>query len=238
MSREPLVVTSFSREGAELYGRRCVESIRAQWRLPVVAYVDEPMMLPVQARLTSDIPGIECRRSLPTAGRRDGYKPTNYIWNAAKFSVKPFVWLDAAKRLGDGLLIWVDGDTLATKPLPSALVDDVMDSAALAYIGRGSMHPEMGCVVFRLPDVLPLLERCVGLYVSGGFRHLQDGWTDCHVFRAALQSADMLDIRHRSRDLTSHLLPNGWRSSHDAMALSPLGPYLTHLKGARKREAA
>lgn len=236
MSRE-VVVTSFSSEGAELYGRRCVASLVEHWRMPVVAYVDEPMTLAgADVRLTSTIPGIDCRRALPETGRPNGWKPTNYTWNAAKFSVKPFVWLDAAQRLGDGLLIWVDGDTVATKPLPDGGI--AMGDAAVAYLGRGSMHPETGCVLFRIPDALPLLERCVDLYVRGGFRHLQDGWTDCHVFRAALQAADMLDIRHRSRDMTSHLMPNSWRSSIDAMALSPIGHYLTHLKGARKRVAA
>lgn len=235
MSRE-LLVTSFSREGAEQYGRYCVESFQRYWPQAMLVYLDE--FVPIDnanIRFTSDLPGWKATRDELPSVRPLGFKPTNYIWNAKKFAVKPFVWLDAAEQLGQGVLTWVDGDTVATNPVQRGFTSGLLDGSHVAYLGRGAMHPEMGYVSFQLPQALPLIQRCVDLYRFCGFQYMTDGWTDCHIFRAALQSADMQDIRNNSRDLTTRLYDGPWRSTVDAMALSPLGPYVKHLKGAKKR---
>jgi hypothetical protein len=235
------LVTSFSAAGAELYGRRCVESIVTHWPYPLMVYTDTPM--DVTTRLTSDIPGWrETKAILPSTrpdAPRTGYdewtrKPTNYIWNAQRFAVKPFVWLDAAQRLDRGILVWLDGDTVTTKPIPATLPLDVLGDADVAYLGRGAMHPENGFVAFRVPEALPLLRACCATYRTGFFESFADGWTDCHVLRAEIAALPV-----KARDLTSHLWDGEWRSTVDAMALSPLGPYVTHFKGSRqKREAS
>ncbi len=231
-----LLVTSFSPEGADQYGLRCVQSFRQYWPQPMVVYVDESIKITgVDVRLTRRIPyWKDTRKCLPSAGRDFGYKPDSYLWNAAKFAVKPFVWLDAAERMEEGVLTWVDGDTVATRAVTRGFAGSIIDGSDVAYLGRGVMHPEMSYVSFRIPEALPLLWRCCHLYVSGDFRNLTDGWTDCHVFRAALQAADMQDIRNNSLDLTSNRHKGAWRSTVDAMALSPLGPYVKHLKGSLK----
>lgn len=227
------IVTSFSPAGADLYGRRCVARLR-HWPHAAVAYVDAPLALPVPTRLTTEIPDWPATRArLPHARPDAPIKPTNYRWDAQRFAVKPFVWLDAALRLGAGILLWLDGDTVTTRAVPSDLVEDVLEGADVAYLGRGSMHPETGAVAFRVPAALPLLTWCRDAYRDGAYRTLMDGWTDCHVLRAGLQAVSV-----RARDLTAHVAGE-WRSSVDAMARSPWGPYVSHLKGAqRKREAA
>ncbi len=236
MSRE-LLVTSFSAKGAELYGYRCVGTFREFWPQPMIVYVDQGVKLEeVEHKPTHKIPGwVTTRRRLPFMGHPYGWKPNSFIWNAAKFAVKPFVWLDAAKELEEGILTWVDADTVATGYAPTGLTVDLLGGAWVGYLGRGSMHPETGYVSFRLPEALPLIRRCCQMYHTRAFRNLTDGWTDCHVFRAALQAADMQKIRNNSKDFTSHLHPGVWRSSVDAVALSPLAPYMEHLKGDRKQ---
>lgn len=231
-----LLVSSFSAKGAELYGYRCVSTFREYWPQPMVVYVDQKMeMEGVDLRLTYHIPQwLQVRRRLPFMGHPYGWKPTSFIWNAAKFGVKPFVWLDAAKELEDGILTWVDGDTVAIGRAPKGLTEDILDGAWVGYLGRGVMHPEMGYVSFRIPEALPLIKRCCQIYSTRQYRHMTDGWTDCHVFRAALLSADMQKIRNNSLDFTSSLHPGVWRSSVDAVALSPVGQYMEHLKGDRK----
>ncbi len=233
------LVTSFSSAGAELYGRRCVESILKHWPHPLTVYVDEPMQIDgVTQRLTPDIPGwLETKRRLPET-RPEAEKPTNYIWNAHKFAVKPFVWLDAAERMGDGVLVWLDGDTVTTADVPSDFIERLMSGIDMAVLGRRNMHPETGFVAFSVPASLPALGACRGYYEQGWFEPMTDGWTDCHVLRAVLQTAS-LTMMTEVRDLTSHAFHGHWRSSIDAFALSPLGRYVQHLKGPkRKREAA
>jgi hypothetical protein len=239
------VVTSFSPSGAEAYGRRCVASLRAYWPHSAVVYADAPIDLPgVTVRLTDDIQGWrETKAQLPSTrpdAATTGHdkwtrKPTSYLWDAKRFGVKPFVWLDAAEKLERGILVWVDGDTVTTNPIPATLPADVLADADVAYLGRGSMHPESGVVVFRVPEALPLLRWCRNAYDFCWFAPFEDGWTDCHVLRAGLSTWPRKFVK--ARDLTSHL--NGtWRSSVDAVALSPFGPYLEHLKGTQRKKVA
>lgn len=229
------LVTSFSAAGAELYGKRCVESIRTHWPHPLVVYGDVPMSFrDVTCRLTGDIPDWPQTRDRLPSMRGDAPKPTNYSWDAKRFAVKPFVWHDAAEWLEKGILVWLDGDTVTTADVPNGLIRSVMADVDVAYLGRGSMHPENGFVAFRLPEAMPLLAWCVDAYRLGRFTSLADGWTDCHVLRAGLMNTPV-----RARDLTSHTYNGLWRSHVDAFGLSPIGPYVEHFKGpGRKREHA
>ena len=217
------VVTSFSPAGAALYGRRCVSAWRAS--APLVAYVDAPMDLPVETRLTSEIPGwLETRNRLPNRNQVSR-RPDYYRWQARRFAVKPFVWLDAAERLEQGLLTWLDGDTATTSRIPDGLWAELLGDADVAYLGRGPMHPETGYVGFRIPEALPLLRWCRSVYETGEVQTWEDGWTDCHVLRAGLRAVPV-----RARDLTSHRYVG---KSH-IWPVSPLAPYLTHAKGGKK----
>lgn len=238
------IITSFSPAGADLYGRRCVFSVTAHWPYPCVVYADAPIEFPgVTVRFTAAIPRWQDTQVLLPESRPDApltgtdkwtRKPTNYIWNAKRFAVKPFVWLDAAERLGDGVLVWLDGDTVTTSDVPHSVIPGLLDGVDVAILGRGRMHPETGFVAFRVPEALPLLRWCVDAYRFGECLSLADGWTDCHVLRAGLAATAV-----RVRDLTSLAYAGAWRSHVDAFALSPLGPYVQHLKGpARKADAA
>lgn len=239
------LVTSFSLAGAALYGRRCVESVTKHWPHPMTVYADVPMSIAgVTVRTTGDIPGWrETRDRLPVSrpdAPKTGFdewtrKPDSYLWNAQKFAVKPFVWHHAAETLGSGLLVWLDGDTVTTADVPDGLIESLMIGVDVAYLGRGSMHPETGFIVFRVPEALPLLRWCRDHYTLGAFAGLSNGWTDCHVLRAALAlGAD----RVKARDLTSHRFVGPWRSKIDAFALSPIGPYLEHRKGTQPKRGA
>lgn len=236
-----IVVTSFSPDGAELYGRRMVESYLAHWPIvhePLVVYLDAPVhpSLPVEERWTRDLSEwVACRqrwgddpvlrgRSTP---ERPLNKPYKYQWDLVRFSVKPFVWRDAARRLGQGVLTWLDGDTLTRHRVSAGWTTRLLNGADVAFLGRGGMHPETGYVGFRIPEALPLLEWCCETYRTDRFREIY-GWTDCHILRAGLAAVPL-----RTRDLTSHLYDG---HSH-IWPVSPLARYLTHLKGKQKRKA-
>ena len=231
-----VVVTSFSAAGAALYGRRMVASAARHWAdAQLVAYVDTPLGLTgCEERLTTDLPDwMACRtrwardpvvqgRSTPARPLR---KPYHYRYDARRFAVKLFVQRDAARRLGEGWLTWLDGDTLTTRPVPADLPARLLGEADVAYLGRGSMHPETGYVGWKVPDALPLLTWCCDAYSSERFRELP-GWTDCHVLQAGIAQGLV-----RARDLTtdryvgkSHIWP-----------VSPLAPYVTHFKGSSQK---
>ncbi len=218
------VVTSFSRAGADLYGRRCVGAWRRYSHVPMVVYVDEPLTLPgVKVRLTSDIPGwSQARAALPRTNPVD-VKPTSYRWDARRFAVKTFVWCDAAERLGSCVLTWLDGDTVATNTIPNGFFEGLLGDADVAYLGRAPIHPENGYVGFRIPAALPLLRWCRDAFRCGLFRQW-DGWTDCQALAAGVAALNV-----KARDLTSHLYDG---NSH-IWAKSPLAQYLRHDKGGK-----
>lgn len=219
-------VTSFPPAMAKAYGRRMVESVQRHFG-QVIAYLDEPCDLPCETRWTGDLDGWPEFASRKPAPPSWAAKPDNYIWDT-RYAVKTFIWRDMARRLRDGVLVWLDGDIEATATPGRGFFDSRVLQSDIAIVGRKEMHPETGVVVFRLPQASGVIERCVEHYLSGAFWFQQDGWTDCHVLRACLPDT-------RVADLTSHLAPE-WTSRVDAMALSPFGPFLTHYKGgARKR---
>ncbi len=221
------VVTSFSASGADLYGRRCVESWRRFGGVPMTVYADSPLILEgVQIRQTSEIPGWSETRSVLPQRREDATRPSIYRWNARRFAVKTFVWCDAAERLGSGILTWLDGDTETVAPVPQGFFVTLLGNAHVAFLGRKPVHPETGYVGFRIPQALPLLRWCREAFVNGTFRSW-DGWTDCHALRAGLCALGVT-----SRDLTSHL----YTGDTHIWKRSPLGPYMRHYKG-NKSEA-
>jgi hypothetical protein len=232
-----VLVTSFSPAGARLYGLRMVKSVRRFWPASVrlVVYLDSPMPIPgAEVRLTSALPEwVACRtrwakdpavhgRSTREAPRK---KPYSYRYDAARFAVKVFVQRDAAERLGEGILTWLDGDTLTRRPVPENWPASLLGDADLAYLGRGPMHPETGYVGFRIPHAWPVLQWCCEAYSSDAFRQI-DGWTDCHILRAALQAVPVT-----SRDLTSAVYAG---VSH-IWPVSPLAAYVTHFKGSAQK---
>ena len=226
------VVTSFSLDGYITYGQEFIASYAGNWAHPLTVYLDTPIPLDVNTRLTSQMHGwVGTRGRLRSGNPRALEKSDSYLWNARRYAVKPFIWHDAAKRMDSGILCWLDADTVTTGPVPAGILEEMLGKHDVAYLGRGAMHPENGCVVFRLPQAMPLLNWCRSAYMGRGFyRYWKDGWTDCHALRRGLRSS-----RVRSRDLTSCKHSGQWRSHVDAFALSPLGPYVKHLKGNRQK---
>jgi hypothetical protein len=225
------VVTSFSYAGYRQYGKQCLESYVQHWPFPLVVYLDTAQRFhEIHTRYTRRIPGWRgAYQGLP-AQNPDAEKPDSYLWNAQRYAVKPYIWHDAAKRMGRGILAWLDADTVTTGSVPSTILEDMLGDADVAYLGRGAMHPENGCVVFRVPEALPLLSWCRTAYQNHRYKAWTDGWTDCHALRRGLHAVSV-----RARDLTSHAHEGEWRSFVDAFALSPLGPYVIHLKGRRQK---
>lgn len=238
---DDIVVTSWSPDGYRLYGHRFLKRFR-KWpsSVPLVVYADAPAVhRRADVRFTYEISEwVELSDrwrhdtavhgwSTPEYQREKDY---SYLWDAARFAVKVFVWRDAARRLGRGTVTWLDGDTETRSRVPDGWARSFLDGADVAYLGRGKMHPETGYVGFRVPEALPLLDWCCEAYLSERFRQMDDGWTDCHVLRAGLKAVQVpaVNLTKGKYKGKSHIWPS-----------SPLAACVDHAKGvSRKRKAA
>lgn len=237
------VVTGWSPSGWHEYGRRFVETFDRHWPhdVPLRIYVEEFSPLPpcrrdVRQVLLDEVPGCRAflerhRNSARANGRevRPEWKEScraagyNYRFDAWKFSRQGFIPYHAALALGAGLLCWLDGDVVSLRDVPTGFVEGLLrEGAALAYLGRGDKHSEIGFQLYRIPDALPMLREFSALYDTDAVFDLGE-WHSAFAFDVARRRAGLPAV-----DLT----PGG--SGHVWLA-SPLRKYSDHLKGKRKR---
>ena len=137
------VVTSFSDDGYEQYGRRFLETYVEHHDVPIVVYY-EGLLPEFQHELVTykdlfktngcteflkqcDFPAM--RGDLWAEGKR------NYRFDIFKFCRKSFAQIDAASS-NDDWLYWIDADVEFSGPIEFPKVDDVF----MLYLGRPTWH--------------------------------------------------------------------------------------------------
>lgn len=234
------VVTGWSPSGWKEYAYRFAHTFAMYWPADVrcIAYVEERTIVPdrIEQRLLSDIPGcmefIERYRNDP---RANGRQPTerwkdkerakgySYKWDAWKFSRQGFIPWHAAQTVKEGLMCWLDADVVTFKTVPTGFVESLLPADRdLAYLGRGAKHSEIGFQLYRLPNAYPMLRTFSDYYSMGCVFGLPE-WHSAYVFDAARSGAE-INAHNLTPDGTGHV----WFQS-------PLGKFLDHAKGDRKK---
>lgn len=229
------IVTGWSPQGWRDYAHRFVESIPLfPSEVRFIAYVEEivpDIELDIEQRLIWDIPGCKdfldrhrgtrANGGAPSQGWKDkevaaGY---SYRFDALKFCKQGFIPYHAAQGL-EGIMVWLDADVAAFKEVPAGLFRD-LTVGSVNYLGRGN-HSEIGFVSYRLPDALPMLREFYQYYNADTVFELKE-WHSAYVFDRA---------REKSGILGHNITPGG--RGH-VWFQSPLGGYLDHMKGNRKK---
>jgi len=240
-------VTSFSREGWELYGRRFVDSFRHHWTGEIqliCAWEGQP---PDHGLCGFDLLAADPARSfvarhhtnpithglldMPPAqwtakAKREGY---SFRHDAFKFARKVFAVCRVAKLIEHGKLFWLDADIVTHKPVSHVLLNTLLpDAASLCYLDRQPhFHSELGFVGYNLEraEVAYFLEQYEEIYATDAFLSLPY-WDDCNVFD------------HLVRQLEPVVAPIIHHSRQQPFDTSPLAACMTHLKGKRKTNEA
>jgi hypothetical protein len=214
-----MIVTTWSPQGYEQYGRRFIETYDSPY--PLVVYVEDDKDIEgVETRSLYDIPG--CTEFLKAV---EHYKPNHYRRDVNKFSRKVFAITDAARHFS-GKMAFIGGDTVFYKPFEPDFLDNILDGYYLAYLGRDGYHSETDFLAFNTEHKINDLFMKLFLmeYTTGAFQHLKY-FCDSDVFdhlRLLLNApANDLNI---SRDMR-HPFVN-----------SILGDYCDHLKGPQRKE--
>jgi len=233
------VVTAFSAEGYEQYGRRLIETYdRFGKALPLHVYSQDVHLIGgcAQQFPQSVCPGLdlflaECAQVPEACGRKDqgSWKEKeikaqySYRFDAFKFVKMVAVMHAAGHNLGAGYMVWLDGDTVVRKPIPLDLAERSLPKGCdYAYLGREPKHTETGYVVFRLPEALPILDTWVNFYWSWKFLK-QTEWHSAYLFDRA---------RGAHPDIKGHNLTPGARGH--AIHQCWVGGIFDHCKGKRK----
>lgn len=249
MSRKFSVVTTFNQSGYEKYGRRLLETFKANWPQEVSL-----MVYPEDCEITETAPNIvvrdlhshsaelvqfkqrwkndaRARGEVPTGPPdRKGKRPgIGFKWDAIRFSHKVYSICHAAQNTDCDVLLWMDADMVCHTPISiQALEKFCPVDIDIGYLGRERKYSECGLYSMNLSSeqVKKFLEKFQWMYDNAeqGIFKLSE-WHDSFVFDVVKDSMP-LNLKNWSAGLI--------KGEGHPLINSEWGAYLDHLKGKRK----
>ena len=249
-----LVVTTFHKEGMEVYGQRFIDTfsknvdpkiglrVYAENCTPEVndphdrigVWSAESALDKLQAfkNKWKDVPKANgvCPPDIKARRPRDWHK--EFKWDAIRFANKVYAVFHACDDPEYDLVVWMDADTVCHSPITQdKLVSFFPEQNWLAYLGRGKKWPECGFYGLYINqqgaiDFLKEFERVYEDADNGIFT--MEEWHDSYVFDEVLKK---IRVQHPNiTDLSGHLV----KGEGHPLINTELGAYFDHLKGARK----
>ena len=240
-------VTSFSADGFERYARKMLLSVIENWKddLKLIAYYHDftddlvkelPESDKIEYRNLDNIQDMKNYKQLMKLhdGTEGGKIPYNWRMDAIKWCNKVYALTDLSLEIGEqeargGWLIWLDADTVTTKPFSEERVLRLFKKGAeLVHLGRKDIdYSETSFIAFNLDYQSPhyLLADLRGCYDIGEVTAYRE-WHDGFIFERLLK----IYIAHglRAQNLTQGV------EGLAAFAQSPLSQYMIHYKGNLK----
>lgn len=228
------IVTSFHKEGYEVYGRKFLDSFRkfAPKNVNLTIYYEDEHERPKgfnwvsmhEVELLDEYLG---KLQFPLMHGDVGGE-YNINWDA-RMARKSFIQMHAMRVFG-GKVFWLDSDTVFHEPMPETFLNSVLpDDKFNCYLGRdGWMYTESGFLGFNAnhPIAKKFAAVYLGIFLTGAIFKLE-GWHDCYGFDMARKSMQLdsafVNLAKDCPHGTNHVFIN-----------SVLGGYLDHRKGNRK----
>jgi hypothetical protein len=229
-----IAVTSFSREGYEIYGRKCLETLH-HWPCKFIVYYEHKPdfeAVNIEYRFLYDIEGIRAfLEKLKSVDGADGtaFSPLgeangnyDYRFDASRFCRKVFC-MDALFD-EDKEVFWLDADTVTKKPIPAEFLKGLIRDDPFCYLGRANFCSETGFLGFNTEhkDFRRFRNSYLPTYTSGAFMNLRT-WEDAVVFDHARRGIKGNNLNHTALQGIDHPWPH-----------TVLGQYMDHAKGNRK----
>ena len=240
-------VTSFSADGFKRYARKMLLSVIENWKddLKLIAYYHDftddlvkelPESDKIEYRNLDNIQDMKNYKQLMKLhdGTEGGKIPYNWRMDAIKWCNKVYALTDLSLEIGEqeargGWLIWLDADTVTTKPFSEERVLRLFKKGAeLVHLGRKDIdYSETSFIAFNLDYQSPhyLLADLRGCYDIGEVTAYRE-WHDGFIFERLLKIyvAHGLRVQNLSQGVEAVA----------AFAQSPLSQYMIHYKGNLK----
>src|SRR6056300_720377 len=165
------VVTTFHKEGYELYGKRMIESFLKNWpkEINLYVYAEDCEVLEKSDNLiikdlhssSPELVNFKNKwKNVPKANgdvstdpvrskRRDSGK--GFKWNAIRFAHKVYSIFSCAKECQSDWLMWMDADTICHSPIAMQNLKRLLQPEHhLCYLGRKGKYSECGLYALQL----------------------------------------------------------------------------------------
>jgi len=240
-------VTSFSADGFKRYARKMLFSVIENWKddLKLIAYYHDftddlveqlPKSDKIEYRNLDNIQDMKNYKQFMKLhdGTEGGKIPYNWRMDAIKWCNKVYALTDLSLEIGEqeargGWLIWLDADTVTTKPLSKERVLRLFKKGAeLVHLGRKDIdYSETSFIAFNLDYQPPhyLLADLRGCYDIGEVTAYRE-WHDGFIFERLLKIYVAHGLRVQNLSQGAEGLA--------AFAQSPLSQYMIHYKGNLK----
>lgn len=260
MKSNILVVTSFSTVGYRQYGAEFIKSFHKYWpkEVDLKLYIHKPYpvkddAVKEEALIQGELEANgEVYFNLDTANEtlelKDGFSNLvathgyNHISNDKgvvnwRFDVPKFVNKVLAlghvnqNHMGNyEWVIWLDADTITKKEVTKEFLAGLLDEKAdVIRLGRNGVtaYSETSFIAFRNNErARTLIEKLAATYLLHEYRFYSE-WHDGFVFERLL-NLSILGDKLSAKNLTPGV------TDLDAFGVSPLAPYMEHLKGNKK----
>lgn len=235
------VVTSFSPEGYEKYGKRCLETFDQYWPkgCQLVAYVDERPREEYSARIRYEnleavnpilkrFKDRHLTNNIAHGKKEDG--SYTFLYDAVRFSHKVFAYTHAIMNAPSWIdrVIWLDADCVTHAPTSNAeLYSLLADNELCGFFERVNNYPETGFIIFNTAHKeKERYARWIQQVYDKDMIFTLPRWTDCHVYEYIVKQA-------RQHGMVCKNL-SGEHSTVSHPIIHVLGHFLDHLKGERK----
>lgn len=253
------VITTFHKQGYDLYGKRMIETFLENWPKTVNLYVyaedcevKESAPNLIIKDLHKESPELVAFKNkwknVPKANgdvskdpirskRKDSGK--GFKWNAIRFAHKVYAIFACAKECNTDWLMWMDADTICHSPISDKNLRRMLpEKQELCFLGRKGKYSECGLYAMHLtsPSTQQFLKEFQQMYdnADNGIFKLAE-WHDSFVFDAVRINIPNLK-QHDWASSLQDLRPRRGMSPGEGHPLinCEWGAWLDHLKGGRK----
>jgi hypothetical protein len=222
------VVTTANQAGFEQHGQRWLDSRRNWPKSAEFWWYTEGYELPPQANdkiVRRDFAALP--EFTEWKARYKDYRPPGWAYNVVGYAHKVFAAIDALYDY-TGVGVWCDSDCVTFRHIPCGLIDRQLDNGVyLACYQRTGLWTETGFWIMDCAraEHKAFLDAWKAWYLTDAFKQLH-AWHDCMTLDATIrQFKDRVKVNNLSGAAHKEMHP---------MAVTELGKYIDHCKGARK----
>lgn len=225
------IITTFANRHYEEHAKYFLDGLKKYLDddINVIIYTDTPYSFDSwQNYILED----ECP-DLTQFKNRNGHRPIvegkkGFIRDAVRFSHKSYCIVDAARKIKQGRMVWLDADSEIISPLTSEYLTEKQDNDAfVSYLGRPNRYSETGFLSFNLDHKhsQAYFDRWQAYYDTDLIYHL-GGQLDCHVFDAVTT-----EFVNSNKIKGQSISPKDALKSHFDLAFQGV---MCHYKGSKK----